>query len=182
MHSNKNSNITKGMIQVYTGDGKGKTTAALGLAFRAAGHGFRVMMIQFMKGEEKTGELLAAEKMSPWLTIRPMGRSGFISKGNPSPEDRALAAKALDFAKEVIQGGEYDLLILDEINVALDFGLLPVEEVLDLIRKKPEFMELVLTGRNADPKILEKADLVTEMKNHKHYYAQGVPDRKGIER
>jgi cob(I)alamin adenosyltransferase len=172
----------RGKIQVYTGDGKGKTTAALGLAFRAAGHGFRVMMIQFMKGEEKTGELLAAEKMSPWLTIKPMGRSGFISKGNPSPEDRALAAKALDFAREVMVGGEYDIMILDEINVALDFGLLPLEDVLDLIRIKPEFMELVLTGRNADLKILEKADLVTEMKNQKHYFSQGLPDRKGIER
>jgi cob(I)alamin adenosyltransferase len=172
----------QGKIQVYTGEGKGKTTAALGLAFRAAGHGFRVMIIQFMKGEDKTGELLAAEKLAPWLTIKPMGRSGFIAKGYPAPEDLALAAKALDFAKEVTLGGAYDLLILDEINVALDFGLLPVEAVLDLIQKKPDSLELVLTGRNADPQIMEKADLITEMKNHKHYFTQGVPDRKGIER
>ena len=109
------------MIQVYTGDGKGKTTAALGLALRAVGQGLKVMMIQFMKGPEQTGEMMAAEKLAPWLTIKPMGRSGFIKKGHPDLEDQALAAKALDFAKEVMLGGEYDLLILDEINVALDF-------------------------------------------------------------
>jgi cob(I)alamin adenosyltransferase len=172
----------QGKIQVYTGDGKGKTTAALGLAFRAIGHGLRVLMIQFMKGEDKTGELLAAEKLAPWLTIKPMGRSGFIAKGYPAPEDQVLAARALDFAKQEMLGGKYNLLILDEINVALDFGLLSFESVLDLLQNKPDTVELVLTGRNADPRLLEKADLVTEMKNHKHYFAQGVPDRKGIER
>ncbi|MEW6188044.1 MAG: cob(I)yrinic acid a,c-diamide adenosyltransferase [Thermodesulfobacteriota bacterium] len=170
------------MIQVYTGDGKGKTTAALGLAFRAAGHNLRVMMIQFMKGPDRTGELLAAEKLSPWLTIRPMGRTGFISKKTPSPEDMELAAKALALAREVMIAGQTDILILDEINVALDFGLLSLESVLELISAKPVAMELVLTGRHAHPAVLEKADLVTEMKNRKHYFSRGVPDREGIER
>jgi len=172
----------KGMIQVYTGDGKGKTTAALGLAFRAVGHGHKVVMIQFMKGPEQTGELVAAEKLAPLLMIKPMGRSGFIEKDRPDPEDRALALKALDYAKEIMLDHPIDILILDEINVAVSFGLLPVEAVLELINLKPDSMELVLTGRYADPMVLEKADLVTEMKNQKHYFAQGVPDRVGIER
>jgi len=174
--------LHKGMIQVYTGDGKGKTTAALGLAFRAAGHSHKVFMIQFMKGPEKTGELMAAEKLAPFLIIKPMGRSGFINKAHPDPQDKALARKALDFARDIILNQPIDILILDEINVAVSFGLLTVEAVLDFINRKPDSLELILTGRYADPKILEKADLVTEMKNIKHYFSRGVPDRKGIER
>ncbi len=154
------------MIQVYTGDGKGKTTAALGLAFRAVGHGQKVVMIQFMKGPEQTGEMKAAQKLAPLLTIKPMGRTGFIDKDHPDLEDKTLALKALDYAREIMLNQPIDILILDEINVALAFGLLPVEAVLDLIKMKPDSLELVLTGRYADPKILEKADLVTEMKNH----------------
>jgi cob(I)alamin adenosyltransferase len=170
------------MIQVYTGDGKGKTTAALGLAFRAVGHGQKVVMIQFLKGPEQTGEIKAAQKLAPLLTIKPMGRTGFIDKDHPNPEDKTLAINALDYAREMMFNRTIDILILDEINVALAFGLLPVEAVLDLIKTKPVSLELVLTGRYADPKIWEKADLVTEMKNIKHYFAQGVPDREGIER
>jgi cob(I)alamin adenosyltransferase len=172
----------QGQIQVYTGDGKGKTTAALGLALRAAGHGYKVVMIQFMKGPEQTGELVAAERLAPFLTIIPMGRSGFINKDHPEPEDKALAHKALNYAREIMLKQPIDILILDEINVALAFGLLPSEAVLEFLDLKPAAMELVLTGRYADPKIMEKANLVTEMKNQKHYFAQGVPDRKGIER
>ena len=170
------------MVQVYTGDGKGKTTAALGLALRAVGHGRRVTMIQFMKGPEPTGELMAAQKLAPLLTIKPMGRKGFIHKDNPDPEDQLLARKALEYAEEIMLGQSIDLLILDEINVAMAFGLLPVEAVLELIDLKPDSMEMVLTGRYADPRILEKADLITEMKNQKHYFSDGVPDRVGIER
>jgi cob(I)alamin adenosyltransferase len=172
----------QGMIQVYTGDGKGKTTAALGLALRAVGHGNKVVMIQFMKGPEKTGELLAAEKLAPFLNIKPLGRSGFIDKDHPNPEDKALALKALDYAREIMLKQPVDILILDEVNVAVNFGLLTAEAVLEFMNRKPDSLELVLTGRYADPKIMEKADLVTEMKNQKHYFAQGVPDRKGIER
>jgi cob(I)alamin adenosyltransferase len=170
------------MIQVYTGEGKGKTTAALGLAFRAVGHGLKVVMIQFMKGTELTGELMAAEKLAPLLTIKPMGRAGFIDKNNPDIEDKTLALKALDYAREVMLKQPIDLLILDEINVAVAFGLLPVESVVDLLNLKSDSLELILTGRYADPKIVEKADLVTEMINIKHYFAQGVPAREGIER
>jgi cob(I)alamin adenosyltransferase len=170
------------MIQVYTGDGKGKTTAALGLALRAIGHGHKVVMIQFMKGPEQTGELMAAAKLAPWLTIKPMGRSGFINKDHPDPADKALALKALDYAREIMLKQPVDILILDEINVAIAFGLLPSEAVLEFIRLKPAALELILTGRYADPKIMEKADLITEMKSLKHYFVQGVPDRKGIER
>ena len=170
------------MIQVYTGEGKGKTTAALGLAFRAVGHGLKAVIIQFMKGTERTGELMSAEKLAPLLTIKPMGRKGFIDKNNPDLEDKTLAVKALDYAREVMLKQPVDLLILDEINVAVDFGLLPVESVLELLDLKPDSLELILTGRYADPKIVEKADLVTEMKNIKHYFAQGVPAREGIER
>ncbi len=175
-------NFSKGMVQVYTGDGKGKTTAALGLALRAVGHNRRVVMIQFMKGPEPTGELMAAQKLAPLLTIKPMGRKGFINKDKPDPEDQLLARTALEYAEEIMLGQSIDLLILDEINVAIAFGLLPIEAVLELIDLKPDSMEMVLTGRYADPKILERADLVTEMKNQKHYFNDGVSDRKGIER
>jgi len=173
----------KGMVQVYTGDGKGKTTAALGLALRAVGHGHRVFIIQFMKGEEEnSGERLSAQKLAPLLTIKPMGRAGFINKDHPDPKDKELAGQALEYARGLMEQGDYDILILDEINVALAFGLLPVDSVLQLIQSKPEGMELVLTGRYADPQIMEKADLVTEMKNRKHYFEKGVPDRISIER
>jgi cob(I)alamin adenosyltransferase len=171
------------MVQVYTGDGKGKTTAALGLALRAVGHGHRVLILQFLKGEEEnSGERFSAQKLAPLLTIQPMGRAGFINKDHPDPKDKAMAEKALEYARAVIQEGKTDILILDEINVAVAFGLLPVEAVLQIIQLKPEHMELVLTGRYADPQIMDKADLVTEMKNRKHYFEKGVPDRISIER
>jgi cob(I)alamin adenosyltransferase len=125
---------------------------------------------------------VTAEKLSPFLTIKPMGRAGFVDKNNPDIEDKTLALKALDYAREVMLKQPIDLLILDEINVAIAFGLLPVESVLEFLNLKPDSLELVLTGRYADPKIVEKAGLVTEMKNIKHYFAQGVPDREGIER
>lgn len=172
----------KGMIQIYTGAGKGKTTAALGLALRAVGHGQKVFIIQFMKGEEKTGELLIAEKLSPDLTIKPMGREGFIHKEHLDPRDLDRARQGMDLAREVIKNRSHDILILDEINVAVSFGLIPVQEVLQLLAEKPPEMELVLTGRYAPPEFLEKADLVTEMKNLKHYYDKGIPDRVSIER
>ena len=178
-----NEQKTKGMIQVYTGNGKGKTTAALGLALRAVGHGQRVFVLQFLKGEkENSGERISAKKLAPWLTIKPMGRRGFINKENPDPQDQLLARKALDYAKELLLSRDYDILILDEINVAVAFGLLPVKAVLELMDLKPDSVELILTGRYADPKVMEKADLVTEMKNLKHYYDKGIPDRISSER
>jgi cob(I)alamin adenosyltransferase len=174
--------LSKGCIQVYTGNGKGKTTAALGLAFRAAGRELMVCMIQFMKGGGPYGEHLAAPRLAPWLTIVQTGREGWVNKDHPDPEDKRLAAEALQTAKSALTGGKYDLIILDEINGAVSFGLLNVDEVLELIAMKPAGVELVLTGRNADEKIIEAADLVTEMREVKHYYKAGVTSRLGIEK
>ncbi len=171
-----------GMIQVYTGKGKGKTTAALGLALRAAGHRFRVLMVQFLKGGIAYGELKAAKKLSPYLTILPMGRECFVDKRNPHPVDRRLARKGWHLSKEAVQSQKYQVVILDEVNVAVDYGLVPLDELLDLMKNKPENVELVLTGRWAKPEVLRQADLVTEMKEIKHYYRKGIESRIGIER
>lgn len=174
--------LEKGYIQVYTGNGKGKTTAALGLALRAAGRGLKVCMIQFMKGGGPYGEHLAAEMLKPYLTIIPTGREGWVKRDNPDPEDVRLAREALRMGREALTGGEYDLVILDEVNGAVSFGLLDVNELLDLMRLKPASVELVLTGRNAHERVMEAADLVTEMREVKHYYKTGVASRIGIEK
>jgi cob(I)alamin adenosyltransferase len=174
--------LEKGYIQVYTGDGKGKTTAALGQALRALGHDLRVYVIQFMKGNIEYGELEMSRRLSPNFILKQMGRETFVSKDNPDPEDIRLAGEALRHAEECVEGGICDMLILDEVNVALDFGLIPLAQVLDLLSKKPLQMEFILTGRNAPKEIIEKADLVTEMKEVKHYYTNGVQARVGIER
>mgnify|MGYP001560597078 CR=1 FL=1 len=173
--------MEKGLIQVYTGNGKGKTTAALGLALRAVGHGFKVFVIQFMKGNINYGELESAKKLFPFLTIKQMGRETFVSKTNPHPIDIKMAQEGFALAEKAIESGEYDIVILDEINVAIDYGLIPLSDLLQLIDSKPETVELILTGRNARPEIVEKADLVTEMVEWKNYYNKGIPARKGIE-
>jgi cob(I)alamin adenosyltransferase len=171
----------KGLVIVHTGNGKGKTTAALGLALRAVGQGLTVSMIQFIKGGWKYGELRGPEFL-PGFEIRPMGR-GFVGLGGkaPDPEDVALAAETLAAGREIIIQGTRDLVILDEINCAVDLGLIPVEDVLDLIRRKPAHVHLVLTGRNARPEVIEAADLVTEMREIKHPYQKGVKAQMGIE-
>ena len=174
--------IGKGYIQVYTGNGKGKTTASLGLAVRAAGHGLRTVIIQFMKGWIDYGELAGAAMLSPFVTIHQAGRDTFVNRTNPDPEDLRLARDGWELAKETILGGKADIVVLDEINCAVDFGLLPVAEVLDLLRKKPDGMEIVLTGRGAHEEIVAVADLVTEMREIKHYYARGIDARVGVER
>lgn len=173
--------MQKGLIQVYTGDGKGKTTAALGLALRAVGHGLKVLVIQFMKGNINYGELESSKKLSPYLTIKPMGRETFVSRTHPDPVDVRMVQDAFDLAKRVLDEEVYDILILDEINVAVDYGLIPLPDLLHLLDAKPVGVELVLTGRNARPEILEKADLVTEMVEQKHYYRNGVSAREGVE-
>lgn len=169
-----------GTIQVYTGDGKGKTTAALGQALRAAGHNFKIIVIQFMKGKINYGELEAVKKL-PNFTIEQYGLPTFVDKDSPSKEDVSLAKKGFARAKEVIMGGNYDFVILDEINIALDYGLVPLDELLELIKNKPGNVELILTGRYAPPEIIKIADLVTEMKEIKHHYRKGIQARKGIE-
>ncbi len=174
--------LEQGQIQVYTGNGKGKTTAALGLAFRACGKGLRVIMIQFMKGGGPYGEHDAAEKLAPLLTIIPTGRPGWVKRPIPDPEDVELAEKAFAMATVALTGGEYDLVILDEVNGAISFNLIQENELLNLMKQKPANVELVLTGRDATEAVIAAADLVTEMKEIKHYYKAGVPSRDGIEK
>ena len=174
--------LEQGLIQVYTGNGKGKTTAALGLALRACGRGLKVCMIQFMKGGGPYGEHMAAERLAPLLTIIPTGREGWVNRENPDPEDVRLAHEALLKGLQALEGAEYDIVILDEVNGAVSFGLLSVDEVLAVMSAKPAGVELVMTGRNADQRVIDAADLVTEMREIKHYYRAGVAARVGIEK
>jgi cob(I)alamin adenosyltransferase len=168
-----------GLVQVYTGNGKGKTTAAIGQAIRACGHGLKVIMIQFMKGREY-GELKLAKGMKNF-TIEQYGRDAFVKKNNPTKEDLELAQNGLNRAREIIISNNYDIVVLDEINVAIDYGLIKLDAVLELIKNKPKGLELILTGRYAPPEIIQIADLVSEIKEVKHHYAKGVKGRKGIE-
>ncbi len=170
----------KGYVHIYTGDGKGKTTAALGLALRAAGAGLKVFFAQFLKNGTYS-EHRALERFSDLIQVRQYGRGCFVS-GKPKDEDIEYAKKGLEEVKQIIGSGKYDLVVLDEINIAVYFGLIDVDEVLELIRQKPANVELVLTGRRADSRLIEVADLVTEMKEVKHYYKKGVLARVGIEK
>ena len=167
-------------MQVYTGNGKGKTTAALGLSLRAVGRGLKVCFFQFIKGGGPYGEHLIAAKLSPLLTMIQTGRPGWVNTKDIS-EDRRIAQEALQQSKEIVISGDYDLVVLDEINGAVGFGLIDVDQVLELIKLRPERVELVLTGRNAAAQIIDAADLVTEMLDVKHYYKAGVQSRTGIE-
>ncbi len=167
-----------GYIHVYTGNGKGKTTAAFGLAMRAAGREKKVIIIQFMKPDKGYGEQVSARKLG--IEIYPFGTDRFVSKKNPQKEDIEKANKALEFAKEKLKE-IYDVMILDEINVALDFNLIKLEDVLSLLDSLPEKTELILTGRYAKDEIIKRAHLVTEMHEVKHYYKIGVMAREGIE-
>ncbi len=189
-----------GLVQVYTGEGKGKTTAALGLAVRAVGHGFRVHMIQFMKGRCYAGELSVANKLAPLFTISQFGRGCkiaslirqgykkctgcgdcFVKDRGPQKEDLEHAQLGLQEALDFMKGNACDILILDEIGNALRYKLVTVKQVIDLIKIKPPNMELVLTGRGIPEEICELADLVTEMKAAKHPFKKGVSSRRGIE-
>ncbi|OGP76415.1 MAG: cob(I)yrinic acid a,c-diamide adenosyltransferase [Deltaproteobacteria bacterium RBG_19FT_COMBO_60_16] len=178
----KPGNLGQGYIQVYTGNGKGKTTAALGLAVRAAGHGLHTVIVQFMKGWIDYGELQGARMLAPYVEIHQAGRDTFVNRKNPDPEDIRLALDGWRLAKGILLDGKADILVLDEINCAMDFGLIPCEEVVEVLRNKPAGMEVVLTGRGAPAAVIEIADLVTEMKEVKHYYAKGVDARVGVER
>jgi len=168
-----------GYIHVYTGPGKGKTTAALGLGLRGVGAGYKVYMIQFMKGR-RYSELDAVENIKNF-TIVQYGRDEFVSKENPDQIDIDFAKKGFAHAKEIIKSEKYDIVILDEINVAVDYNLIPLDDVLNLINKKPEKLELILTGRYAHPELSKIANLVTEMLEIKHPYSDGVLARKGID-
>lgn len=169
----------KGIVMLFTGDGKGKTTAAVGAAVRAAGHGARVLIIQFMKGR-LYGELVAVEKLDN-LTIEQYGRDEFVDSKNPEKIDVELAEKGWARALEAVASDSPSLLVLDEINVAVSFGLIPLETVVDFVRNRPDGMDLILTGRYAAQELIDIADTVTEMKEIKHHYNAGVQMRKGIE-
>lgn len=172
---------TKGYFQIYTGNGKGKTTAALGLALRATGHGLRTYIGQFMKGRP-CGEHKAVYRLAPFVTIERYGTRHFVkAKDMPKEEDLSAAKRGLDKAKKALLSGEYDILILDEITSAYSFHLVTLQELLQFAAAKPADLELIFTGRNAPPELIERADLVTEMKEVKHYYRRGIKARRGIE-
>ncbi len=170
----------KGLIQVYTGNGKGKTTAAFGLALRAAGRGYRTFIGQFMKGQDY-GELHAINKLHPLIIVEQFGLKEFVHPEKPRPIDFEMARKGLARMQEVVEKGEYDIVVFDEINVTVHFGLLSAEEVMDIVQKRPPGTEIVFTGRYAPDAFIKAADLVTEMIERKHYYRKGVSARKGIE-
>lgn len=172
--------LEQGLIQVYTGNGKGKSTAAFGLALRALGQGLKVLIIQFMKTGDY-GEITSLKRFEPEIELYSFGRKGFIRAGYAKEEDIDLAVEALELAATKMATGMYDLIILDEINNALWFKLLSEEQVLEFLENKPNHVELCITGRNAPESIMEKAHLVTEMKEIKHPYQLGIGSRKGIE-
>jgi cob(I)alamin adenosyltransferase len=168
------------MVQVYTGDGKGKTTAALGEALRALGHGWKVLMIQFMKGDPNYGELRTAKQL-PGFEIVQSGLPTFVKKGSPATEDIRLAREGFDKSEKALVDGQYRMVILDEINVAVDYGLLPLDLVLNLIKNCPKETELILTGRYAHQEIIKLADLVSEVREIKHPFHSGIEMREGID-
>jgi len=169
----------KGTIHVYTGNGKGKTTAAFGLALRAAGAGLKVFIAQFVKGCEYS-EIKAVQKYLPQVTVKQYGRECFIVNA-PAPEDRQAARAGLEELEKIIPSGEYQVIILDEACIALHYQLFTVQELIRLIGLRAEGTEIVVTGRYAPPELIHAADLVTEMKEVKHYYRKGVEAREGIE-
>ncbi len=173
----------KGLIIVFSGPGKGKTTAALGTAFRAVGQGLKVLMVQFIKGSWHYGELDACRMLGEdRIKILPMGR-GFVKVGveKPDPEDVRMVEEAWQYASRAILGGEYELVILDEINYAISYKMLDPLKVRDVLGQKPEMVHVILTGRNAHPAIVDCADMVTEMRELKHPYQKGILAQRGIE-
>lgn len=171
----------KGLVQIFTGDGKGKTTAALGTVLRAAGHGFKVFVVFFMKGGYAYGEYASLPKL-PDVEVAAFGLRQFVHKSDEiNPEEVKEAKAALARAREAMLSGRYDIIVMDEVNTSIFFKLLEPEEVMQLIKDKPENVELIMTGRKADKRIIEMADLVTEMVKIKHPYDKGIKARKGIE-
>lgn len=174
-----------GYLQVYTGNGKGKTTASLGLAMRALGRNWKVLIVMFTKGGNDYGELASFRELSPTiaanLKIVQAGLDRVIYKANCNADDEKEIMRGWEFAKKAIQNNEYQLIILDEANIAIDMNILNIDEVVEVLKNKPDEMEIVLTGRNAHPKIIEIAHLVSEIQPVKHYWDKGIKARKGIE-
>jgi cob(I)alamin adenosyltransferase len=169
----------EGFVHVYTGDGKGKTTAALGLVVRALGQGLRPTVLQFMKGDPTWGEIVTLTRLG--VPVQQCGLDHWVIKGEASEEDLAAAAAGFDRAEALVESGDYDLVVLDELVTAVYFELVPLRRVLDLIAGKPGAVELVITGRRAPEELVEAADLATEMRLLKHYFDAGVKARPGIE-
>lgn len=172
-----------GYVQVYTGDGKGKTTASLGLVCRAAGYGHRSCIVSFLKGDPNYGELRFIREHMPMVDYHLAGRMNFVDPSDPDPADVEIAREGLATAREAIASGDYHLVVLDEINVAATLGLVREEDVLAMLDgdHRPAHVEVVLTGRDAPDAFLQRADLVTEMRMVKHFYEAGIPARRGIE-
>jgi cob(I)alamin adenosyltransferase len=169
----------EGFVQVYTGDGKGKTTAALGLALRALGHGLRVAVLQFMKADPTWGEIVMLQRIG--VEVQQCGLDHWVIKGEATEEDLAAAAEGFGRGGALVMGGAYDVVVLDELVTAVFFELVPLADVLALLKEKPARVELVITGRRAPDELIAAADLVTEMVPRKHYYDAGVEAREGIE-
>jgi cob(I)alamin adenosyltransferase len=181
MNAKKTPPALSGQIQIYTGDGKGKTTAALGLALRAAGRGYRTYFGQFMKARP-SGERAAARKLGGLITFAAFGRPGWTRRTDrPNPEDLERARRGLARCRTAMRSGRYDIVVLDEINMAVHFGLIETAAVLAFLDERPPSVEVILTGRRAPAALLRRAGLVTEMKAVKHYFSAGVPARRGIE-
>ncbi|KAA0229556.1 cob(I)yrinic acid a,c-diamide adenosyltransferase [candidate division KSB1 bacterium] len=183
MEIQKKIEVRHGLTLVYTGEGKGKTTAALGTALRAAGYGLRIYMLQFIKGSWHYGELDGAKLLEPHLTIERMGKGFYkiVDDKLPEAEHRKAAEAAAAHALDILRSGQYDMVILDEINVAVMTGLLSTQKVLEIIAAKPETCHLILTGRGAPEEVIEAADLVTEMREIKHPYQKGKLAQKGVD-
>jgi len=178
--SSSSEPFTKGLVQVFTGEGKGKTTAALGAVIRALGHGLRVYIVYFMKGSYPYGERNILSKL-PDVTMASFGSLEFVDPASVKPEEKEQARQALAAAREAMLSGSYDLVVLDEVNLAVAWKLIELDEVVRLITDKPQDVELILTGRRADTKLVQLADLVTEMLKIKHPYDKGIMARKGVE-
>lgn len=172
--------LSKGLVEVFTGDGKGKTSAALGIALRASGHDLKVFIVYFMKGNFPYGEQKVLPQLSN-VTFAKFGQLSFVDPNNVKEEEKIEAKKALDTAKKAMLSNNYDVIILDEINVAVTWKLIDLNEVINLIQEKPEKVELILTGRYADEKLIAAADLVTNMTKIKHPYDEGILSREGID-
>lgn len=170
----------KGLVLVYTGDGKGKTTAAMGLVLRAIGHKQRVLVVQFMKGQP-TGEVEALRRFLPQVDVMQCGRDVFVDASNPDDIDVSLARDAFERVRQVTSRGDYDLVILDELNVAVDYGLIPEHDVVAMIKARQPSVSLVITGREASQGLQDIADLVSEVKEIKHHWRQGIQAQVGIE-
>ena len=184
MDAGKNKIMGKdGLVIVYTGNGKGKTTAALGMALRAAGYNHKICIIQFIKGSWPYGEMESIKRLEPELELVIAGKGfvGIIDDTSPKEEHQKIAKEAINISKEKIQSGKYNIVILDEVNYAIDLGLIDLNDVLSLIKSKPEDLNLVLTGNHAKKEIIDIADLVTEMKEIKHPFKSGIKAKKGID-